>query len=602
MHPAVDSQKASNGERLRPLRQIAPYLKPYRPAMAGAAIALIVAAGTVLAVGSGLRAVVDQGFITANPAMLDHALLTLLVMIVLLSIATYMRFSLVSWLGVRIVSDLQRALYSHMLKLDPGFFETARSGDILARLSADTAILQTVVGSSVSMALRNFLLLAGGMIMLIVTSGKLTLLVLVVTPLAVAPIVVIGRRVRRHAKNTQERVADIASYAEETVHGIKTVQANTHEARARERFYACVEDATAAAMRRIRARALMSMLVIALVFSAIGMVLWAGGHDVLTGRMTAGQLSSFIFYAVLVAGAVGALSEVMGDLHQAAGATERIFELLAVAPAIAAPPSPMPMPEPPRGSIDFKDVTFSYPSRPSQPALQELGFAVQAGERLALVGPSGAGKTTIFQLLLRFYDPQQGSIAIDGVDISKADPAEVRRRIGLVAQDPVIFSANAWDNIRYGRPEASDVEVMDAARAAHADEFLLRLPDGLDSFLGEKGVRLSGGQRQRIAIARAILRNPPILLLDEATSALDAESERLVQNALEKLMRNRTTLVIAHRLATVVSADRIAVMEDGRLVTTGKHHELIEEGGLYARLAALQFNKDISFDRQAGLL
>lgn len=581
-----------NKKNLRPLCQILPFMMPYRLQIAGALLALSVAAGTVLAIGAGLRSVIDQGFVTANPDMLDRALLLLFVVIILLSAATYARFSLVSWLGERVIADLRKAVYDHLLRLSPGFFETARSGDIITRLTTDTTVLQVVIGSSASMALRNVLLLIGGLVMLLLTSGKLTMLVILVVPVVIAPIIIIGRRVRKFSKASQEKISDVSAYVEETIYGIKTVQANNHEAIDRKRFHARVEDAVSAAMLRIHARALMSMLVILLVFSAIGGILWIGGHDVLSGSVTPGQLSSFIFYAIIVSGAVGAISEVMGDLQRAAGAAERIFELLSIIPDITAPPTPQQMPKPVQGRIHFDAVTFAYPSRQDQPALQDLNLEVRAGERLAIVGPSGAGKTTIFQLLLRFYDPRSGAISIDGVDIKKADPEQMRQAIGIVAQDPVIFSVNAWENIRYGRPEATSDEVMAAAHAAHADEFLLKLPQGMESYLGEKGVRLSGGQKQRIAIARAILRNPPILLLDEATSALDATSEQLVQSALEQLMRHRTTLVIAHRLATVTTADRIAVLDQGRIVETGTHQELSQTKGLYAQLAALQFKQD----------
>lgn len=578
-------------KNLRPLRQVLPFLLPYRLQIFGALLALAVAAGTVLAIGLGLRSVVDQGFVLANPGMLDHALLQLFVVIILLAIATYTRFSLVSWLGERVIADMRKAVYDHLLRLSPGFFESARSGDIIARLTTDTTVLQVVIGSSASMALRNLLLLIGGLIMLLLTSGKLTMMVIIVIPVVVAPIIIIGKRVRKFSKASQEKISDLSSYIEETIYGIKTVQANNHESIDRAQFQTRLEESVATAMLRIRARALMSMLVITLVFSAIGGVLWIGGHDVLAGRVTPGQLSSFIYYAIAVSGAVGAISDVMGDLQRAAGAAERIFELLAVKPEIAAPAVPQLMPQPVQGNIRFDGVTFTYPSRPEQPALSNLNLTVNAGERLAIVGPSGAGKTTIFQLLMRFYDPQSGTISIDGIDIKHADPVLMRRAIGIVAQDPVVFSVNAWENIRYGRPDATNDEVLAAARAAHADEFLVKLPEGMNSYLGEKGVRLSGGQKQRIAIARAVLRNPPILLLDEATSALDAASEQLVQNALENLMRDRTTIVIAHRLATVTTADRIAVLENGQIVGIGTHQELSRAEGLYAQLAALQFKE-----------
>ncbi|HYD29730.1 MAG TPA: ABC transporter transmembrane domain-containing protein [Azospirillaceae bacterium] len=571
------------------MRQLIPFLLPYKLPIAGAMVALTVAAGTVLGLGQGLRVLVDHGFAAGDAALLDRALLVLLGVIVLMAGATYGRFFLVSWVGERVVADLRKAVYDHVLKLDAGFFETTKTGEILSRLTTDTTLLQVVVGSSASIALRNFLMFLGGMAMLLLTSVKLTLLVLAVVPLVVIPIIVFGRRVRRLSRASQDKVADVGSFIEETLSAIRTVQAFNHEGEERRQFAARVEDAFAASLDRVRVRAVMTMVVIVLVFGAVGTILWIGGHDVLAGRLSPGQLSAFVLYSVVVAGSVGAISEVIGDLQRAAGATERLFDLLATRPAITAPASPVPLPVPPRGAVAFEDVRFHYPSRPDDAALEGFSLDVAPGETVALVGPSGAGKTTVFQLLLRYYDPQAGRVALDGVDIRAADPAEVRRRIGIVPQDPVIFSTNAWENIRYGRPEASDAEVRAAAEAAHALDFLDALPQGLNTFLGEKGVRLSGGQRQRIAIARAILRNPPLLLLDEATSALDAESERVVQEALEHLMRHRTTLIIAHRLATVQNADRLMVMDRGRVIATGTHAELIREGGLYARLAALQF-------------
>ncbi len=589
---ALTAEQAPPQRDIRPLRRLLPFMRPYSWQIAGALAALTVAAGTVLAIGAGLRSVVDLGFITANADMLDRSLAWMFGAIVLLAGATYARFSLVSWVGERIVADLRQNVFTHLLRLSPGFYETARSGDIITRLTTDTSVIQLVVGSSISVALRNGLLLVGGLAMLLLTSGRLTMLVLLVVPVVIAPIVIIGRRVRRYAKISQEKLADVSANIDETVHGIKTVQAYTHEAYESQHFNQKVEEALAAALQRIRARALMSMCVITLVFSAIVIILWIGGHDVIAGKVTAGQLTSFIFYAIVVAGSVGAISEVSADLQRAAGATERIFELLVATPDIAAPANPLTLPLPFQGRILFRDVTFAYPSRPALPALHNLTLAIAPGEKLALVGSSGAGKTTLFQLLLRFYDPQQGEVTVDDVDIRRLDPVTLRQHIGLVAQEPLIFSLNAWENIRYGRPDATDEEVMAAAKAAYADEFLLKLPEGLNSHLGEKGVRLSGGQRQRIAIARAVLRDPPILLLDEATSALDAESERYVQQALERLMQNRTTIIIAHRLATVINADRIAVLDGGVIVASGTHRELIAQNGLYAKLAKLQFDQN----------
>ncbi|MFH1803861.1 MAG: ABC transporter transmembrane domain-containing protein [Pseudomonadota bacterium] len=574
------------------LRAILPFVKPYRLHVAGAMAALVVASGTVLALGNGLRMLVDRGFVSGNTGLLDQALFVLFAVTVLLAGASYCRFFLVSWIGERVVADIRSAVYAHIIRLDAGFFEVTRTGEVLSRLTTDTTLLQVVIGSSVSIALRNALMFVGGLTMLAITSPKLTALVLLVVPLVVAPIIIYGRKVRRLSRDTQDRIADVSAFSEESINALRTVQAFTHEKIESDRFGGFVEQAFRTSVSRIAARALLTAIVIVLVFGAVGTILWIGGHDVLDGKISAGELSAFVFYAVVVAGSVGAISEVIGDLQRAAGAAERLMALLATKPAIAAPAHPVKMPEPHQGNVSFDNVTFHYPARPDQSALTGFSLDVKAGETVALVGPSGAGKTTVFQLLLRFYDPSAGKILLDGVDIRQADPVDVRARIGLVAQDPVIFAANAWDNIRYGRPDASNDEVRAAADAAYASEFLDRLPDGFDSFLGEKGVRLSGGQRQRIAIARAILRNPSVLLLDEATSALDAESEQVVQKALETIMAQRTTLVIAHRLSTVQHADRIAVIEDGRLVAVGTHQELLDGNPLYGRLARLQFQRD----------
>jgi ATP-binding cassette subfamily B protein len=566
-----------------------PYLAPYRWRVLGAALALLVAAGTVLLLGPGVRQLVDKGFAGGSFTQLNQTALALFGLVALLAIATCSRYFLVSWLGERIAADLRRAVYERMLSLSPGFFETARTGEILSRLSADTSILQTVIGSAMSQWLRNMLMLVGALIMLVVTSPKLAAIVVAVVPLIVVPLIVFGRREKRLSRASQDRIADVGAYAEETLNAIRTVQAFTHEPVDRGRFGTAVEASVATAIRRIRTRSWLILTVFLLGFGAITFCLWVGGREVLDGRMTGGELSAFVLYAVLVATSGGTISELWGELQRAAGAAERLVELLREQSAITAPALPAPLPEPAVGRVDFEDVTFHYPARPDQSALEHFSLSVEPGETVALVGPSGAGKTTVFQLLLRFYDPAAGRVRIDGVDLAAADPAALRRRIGLVPQDPVIFSANGWENIRYGRPEATDAEVRAAAEAASAAEFLDRLPEGFDTFLGEKGVRLSGGQRQRIAIARAILRNPPILLLDEATSALDAESERAVQQALAILAAGRTTLVIAHRLATVRKADRIIVIDHGRVVATGAHDSLIGEGGLYARLAKLQF-------------
>ena len=555
-------------------------------------VALVIASGTVLALGSGLRMLVDRGFADGNADLLDQALFVLFAVTLLMAGASYARFFLVSWIGERVVADIRSAVYAHIIRLDPGFFEVTRTGEVLSRLTTDTTLLQVVIGSSVSIALRNILMFVGGLTMLAVTSPKLTALVLLVVPLVVVPIIGYGRRVRRLSREAQDRIADVSAFSEESLNALRTVQAYTHEKIESDKFDGFVEGAFKTAISRISARALLTAVVIVMVFGAVGTILWIGGHDVLDGTISAGDLSAFVFYAIVVAGSVGAISEVIGDLQRAAGAAERLMGLLETKPAIAAPANPVRMPEKHLGHVSFEDVTFHYPARPDRSALTGFSLQVRPGETVALVGPSGAGKTTVFQLLLRFYDPASGVIKVDDVDIRTADPVSVRERIGLVAQDPVIFAANAWENIRYGRPDASDEDVRAAADAAHATEFLDRLPDGFDSFLGEKGVRLSGGQRQRIAIARAILRNPSVLLLDEATSALDAESEQVVQKALETIMKTRTTLVIAHRLATVLHADRIAVIDDGKLIAVGTHQELLESSPLYSRLAKLQFERD----------
>nr|WP_294519791.1 ABC transporter transmembrane domain-containing protein [uncultured Rhodopila sp.] len=577
--------------RIAPLRLLIPYLRPYGLRTFGAAAALLTAAGLLLTLGQGLRRLIDLGFATGDTSHLDHAALAMVGIVAALAFATSARFYLVSWLGERVAADLRRDMFNRVVSLSPAFFETARVGDLLTRLTADISVLQTLIGSAISQWLRNAILLLGAFAMLLFTSPKLAGIVLLVVPLVVVPLVLFGRRERRLSRAAQDRVADIGSYAEETINALRTVQAFTHEPVDRLRFAAEVERSVGAALRRVRTRATQILIVILLGFGAIVFSLWVGGRDVLSGQMTGGDLSAFVFYAVLTATSGAQMSELFGELQRAAGAADRLRELLSEQPMITAPAQPIRLPSRPEGRVAFENVTFSYPARQDTAALADFSLDVAPGETVALVGPSGAGKTTVLQLLLRFYDPEQGVIRLDGVDIARADPADVRRRIGIVPQDPVIFGTTALENIRYGRPEASEDEIRAAGKAAHAD-FIDLLPDGYDTFLGEKGIRLSGGQRQRIAIARAILRDPAVLLLDEATSALDAESEQAVQQALATLSRDRTTIVIAHRLATVRGADRIVVIEAGRVVATGTHDSLIREGGIYARLARLQFSVD----------
>ena len=567
-----------------------PYLRPYRMRTVGALAALLIAATLVLTLGQGLRRLIDLGFATGDTSHLDYAALALVGIVAALACATAARFYLVSWLGERVAADLRRDMFDRVISLSPAFFETARVGDLLTRLTADISVLQTLIGSAISQWLRNAILLLGAFAMLLFTSAKLAGIVLLVVPLVVVPLVLFGRRERRLSRVAQDRVADIGSYAEETINALRTVQAFTHEPVDRARFAGEVERSVTAALRRVRTRATQILIVILLGFGAIVFSLWVGGRDVLHGHMSAGDLSAFVFYAVLTATSGAQMSELFGELQRAAGAADRLRELLNERPTITAPANPVRLPRA-EGRVAFDNVTFRYPARPDTAALADFSLTVEPGETVALVGPSGAGKTTVLQLLLRFYDPEQGVIRVDGVDIARAAPEDLRQRIGIVPQDPVIFGTTALENIRYGRPEASDAEVRAAGRAAHAG-FLDLLPNGYDTFLGEKGVRLSGGQRQRVAIARAILRDPAVLLLDEATSALDAESEQAVQQALATLSRDRTTIVIAHRLATVRGADRIVVIEGGRVVATGTHESLIQDGGIYARLARLQFNVD----------
>ncbi|MEJ2688156.1 MAG: ABC transporter transmembrane domain-containing protein [Gammaproteobacteria bacterium] len=583
----TDSRPVSRNVRV--LTHLFGFVRPYRLVLAGAATALIIAAGAVLGFGVVLRQVVDHGLSSGSNAALNHALMLFLIVVAVMAASVGARVYLVTWIGERVVADIRKAVFAQVLKLEPAFFEITRAGEVISRLTTDTSVLQVVVGSTLAQAVRNVLLFTGGLAMLAVTSPTLALLVVLGVPVVVVPVWLLGHRVRKLSRGSQDRIADIGAYVDEVVYGIRTVQAFCHEAVDTARYGRQVEAAFQVAIRRSRASALLTALVMLLTFGAITVVLWVGGRDVLAGRITGGQLSAFVFYAVLVASSVGSLSEVTSELLRAAGAAERLLELLHTEPAIRAPDRPAPLPEPARGELAMEQVTFRYPSRPETAALDAISLHLRPGEKVALVGPSGAGKSTVLQLLLRFYDPDAGVIRFDGVRLQDTDPAQLRRRMALVPQDPVVFGANAWDNIGYGHVGVSRADIRRAAEAAHATEFLDRLPQGFDTFLGERGVRLSGGQRQRIAIARAILRDPVLLLLDEATSALDAESERLVQEALEQLMEQRTSLIIAHRLATVRKVDRIVVMDEGRIIASGRHEQLMVQNGLYARLAALQF-------------
>jgi ATP-binding cassette subfamily B protein len=588
---AADSAAAP--ARRSPLALLARFLLPHGRRVAAAAVALLVAAGCVLALGQGLRHVIDAGFGSGDPRLLNQALVALVAVAAVLATATWFRFYLMMSTSERVVTDLRRAVFGHILGLDPAFFEASRTGEVISRLTNDTLLLQQVIGYQLSMFVRNALMMAGAAIMLFVTSWKLAAFVLLGVPATLIPILVLGNRVRRLSRASQDRVADVSAYVDEAVHEIRTVQAYGHEGAARESFGRHAEAAYEVGLDRIRQKAFLISSVMLIAFSAVGLILWVGGHDVLAGHMSAGELSAFVFYAGVVATGAGTISEVWGELQRAAGASERLAELLATRPGIVAPAAPLAPPESSARraarTVELDAVEFSYPARPDTPALERFSLRVAPGERVALVGPSGAGKTTVFALLLRFYDPNRGSIRIDGVELRAMEPAVVRAMIAVVPQEPVIFAASVLENVRYGRSAAGRDEVLAACEKANAMEFVARLPQGIDTPLGERGVTLSGGQRQRLSIARALLADRPILLLDEATSSLDAAAERLVQQALETLEQGRTTLVIAHRLATVQHATRIVVMERGAIVAQGTHAELLRQGGLYASLARLQF-------------
>lgn len=585
-----DANRRTKSRNLKPLLRLIPFVLQYKLQLFLAIIFLFTATAMLLSLPIFLQSAIDSGFLQDNLDFIDRYFWWILLLGLGLSIASALRFYFVTWIGERVVADIRTAVYNHVTGLSPAFFEITKTGEILSRLTTDTTLIQTVVGSTASIALRNMAGAVGAFTMLFLTSPKLTFYVLLTIPVVLVPIILIGRALRNLSRKSQDRVADTSAYAGESLNAIQTVQAFTHEDLDRFAYKEAVEQAFNVSLRRIIARSAMSAFVIFLSLSGIEIILWTGAKDVLVGDMSPGQLVRFIFFAIMLAMSVAVISEVWAEIQRAAGAAERLMELLSVEPKIKAPENPIPLANPPEGQVEIKGLTFAYPTRPEFSALDDFSITINPGETIALVGPSGAGKSTVFQMLLRFYDPTKGQILVDKVDVQQVDPRNLRKQFSVVQQDGAIFSGTVKSNILYGRPEATDEEVTAAAIAAHAHEFIALLPDGYDTVLGERGLTLSGGQRQRLAIARAILRDAPILLLDEATSALDAESERLVQEALETMMVNRTTIVIAHRLATVRKADRIIVMENGRVVDTGTHDELINRSGLYADLARLQFD------------
>ena len=584
-----NSTERPKGSSLKPLKSLVPFILAYRSTLFAALVSLLVASTALLALPVAMRYLIDNGFAANDVGTINRYFGWFFAAAAVFGGFAALRYYLVSWLGERVVADIRTAVYDRVIRMDPTFFETTRTGEVLSRLTADTTLVQSVSGVSLSIALRTTINLIGGLVMLALTSVQLTMYILMGIPVVIAPMIIVGRRIRRQSRTTQDRVADTSGLADETLNAIQTVQAFTLEPLQSERYSQAVAESFKAAIRRVRTRAFLTALGITLVFGSITIILWAGSRAVLAGSMSGGELAQFLMYSIFVGSSAAGLSEVWGEVQRGAGAMERLSELLIAKPAIRAPEKPAQLPERASGHISFKNLKFYYPSRPDTPALEDFSLDIEPGETVAIVGPSGAGKSTSFQMLLRFYDPQSGHIEIDGIDIAQLSPTALRQQIGLVPQETVLFGDSARENIRYGKPDADDYAVEQAAAAAAADEFIGELPDGYDTFLGERGTRLSGGQRQRVAIARAILKDPPILLLDEATSSLDAESERLVQTALEGLMKDRTTLVIAHRLATVKKVDRIVVVDGGRIVAVGNHDELMKGSELYAKLAKLQF-------------
>ena len=584
-----NSNERPKGSSLKPLRTLVPYILKYRGTLVAAFVSLLVASAALLALPVALRYLIDNGFAANDVGTINRYFGWFFAAAAMFGGFAALRYYLVSWLGERVVADIRTDVYDRVIRMDPTFFETTRTGEVLSRLTTDTTLVQSISGVSLSIALRTTVNMLGGLVMLALTSVKLTIYIMMGVPVVILPMIIIGRRIRRQSRTTQDRVADTSGLADETLNAIQTVQAFTLEPLQSERYGQAVVESFKAAVKRVRTRAFLTAIGITLVFGAITIILWTGSRAVLAGTMSGGELAQFLMYSMFVGSSAAGLSEVWGEIQRGAGAMERLSELLMARPVIRAPDSPMVLPGRVNGSISFRNLKFHYPSRPETAALEDFSLDIEAGETVAFVGPSGAGKSTSFQMLLRFYDPQSGHIEIDGIDIAKLSPTALRQQIGLVPQETVLFGDSARENIRYGKPGADDFAVEQAAVSAAADGFINALPDGFDTFLGERGTRLSGGQRQRVAIARAILKDPPILLLDEATSSLDAESERLVQMALEGLMKGRTTLVIAHRLATVKKVDRIVVMDGGRIMAIGNHDELMQNSELYSKLAKLQF-------------